>query len=382
MKIYEKILNENLTEILAHNNLENKKIILFGKNYPSILIKRFLENYGISVYAFIDNNPNSIGENVDGINVYKPEDLLAVYDDEVFIFIASAHYKEMAEQLQEMGYKVHQHIIQAIDFEFASKEVRNSLKDRHILSLQEIQQESLEMLRYIKEVCDANHITYFMCAGTLLGAVRHKGFIPWDDDIDIAMPYPDYISLKEKILQEGRYNFRDLDNCELFLYGYAKMESKKIMGEAFGFSDSLDQALSIDIFPIYSLPDDEKEREFAIAENIRLKKCIRYKYNHMVGEEKLYNLKKELVKLWTDIGYHRTKQVMKTCVGAAGYGKEEFVSYEAYGKMIPMEFCGELFSAPIGYDEILHTFYGDYMQLPPIEKQKTHHKCLYYYKQD
>lgn len=378
MNIYEKILNDNLSKYISGNDMKNRKLILFGKNYPSILIKRFLEQNHLTVSAFIDNNPNSIGEIVEGVQVYKPEDLLSVFNDNVVVFIASSHYAEMAMQLQKLGYKEGQHIIQAIDFELAAKETRYSLRNHHVLSLQEIQQESLEIFRYIKDLCERYHITYFMCAGTLLGAVRHKGFIPWDDDIDVAMPYPDYVRFKEKVQQEGRYNYRDLDSCELFLFGYAKIESKEIVGEALGFPDLVDCALSIDIFPIYSLPDDENERKFMISENTRLKNCIKYKYNHLVGEQKLYNAKKELVKLWTDIGYHKTKQVMKTCVGAAGYGKEEFVSYEAYGEMIPMEFCGEYFSAPIGYDEILHTFYGDYMQLPPKEKQRTHHKCIYY----
>ncbi len=380
--IFVEVLEKTLKSYLSHYDILNKKLILFGKNYPSILVKKFLETQGYSIYAFIDNNPNSIGELVDNILVYKPEDLLEDFDETYVVFIASSHYREMSKQLQEMGYEENTHIVQAIDFVAAEQEVRSSLSNVPIFDLKETQMESFKILQYIDSVCKKHDLTYFMCGGTLLGAVRHKGFIPWDDDIDLAMPYLDYVRLKEIVQREGKYNYRDLESCELFQFGYAKVESKEILAKVFGFPDLVDRALAIDIFPIYSLPDNIVEREKVILENQGLKQCIKYKYNHMTGEKKLYDVKKQLVNLWTEVGYYRTERVMRTCVGAAGYGQEEMVSYEAYSKGIPMEFCGGQFSAPVGYDEILKTFYGDYMKLPPVEKRKTHHRCIYYRKVD
>ncbi len=371
-------LFQNLEKIISKKILENKKIILFGASVPSIKIKEFLKSKNYTVSFIIDNNKEKIGKLFYGTNVYSPEELFKISNNDIVILIASSHYKEMSQQLQKMGYIPKKHIFDVINFADLERRIKETIKRYDVLSLKEIQQEEFAILCYIKNICKKNDISYFLCAGTMLGAVRHKGFIPWDDDIDISVPYTDYFKLIELILQEKKYTIVNDENCDLFRWGYTKVCHKNILGQQIGFPIPSPIGLAIDIFPIYSLPDDEFEYKKTILENERLKGMLKDECIFHLETEQFYKLKKYLRDLWHTIGYKKTKKVMRTCVEVPGNAEEEFVSYEAYEKFIEMEFCEELFPVPIGYDEILKTLYGNYWELPPEEKRKSHHPFIYY----
>lgn len=371
-------LFQNLEILISEGKLENKKIILFGAAVPSAKIKDFLESKNYTISAIIDNNKEKSGTLFYDIPVYSPEERLETFDNDIIVFIASSHYKEMSRQLETMGYLPEKHIVDIIHFDDLEKRIKKTINQYHMLSLKEIQQEEFKILCHIKNICKQNNIPYFLSGGTLLGAVRHKGFIPWDDDIDIAVPYTDYPRLIKLILQDGKYNLINDETCDLFRWGYSKVCHKDILGQQIGFPVLSPIGLFIDIFPIYSLPDNEYEYKELILENEKLKIMLKDECIFHLERDKFYELKKRLIALWHTVGYKRTKRVMRTCVGVAGYFKEEFVSYKAYEESIEMEFCGELFSVPSGYDEILKALYGDYWKLPPEEKRKSHHTYIYY----
>src|SRR5690625_114441 len=126
------------------------------------------------------------------------------------------------------------------------------------LDLEEIKQIQLSILRRVAFFCKQHDIAYFLCGGTLLGAVRHKGFIPWDDDIDIMMPRPSY----EKFLKEFKYEHLSLyhyKKTKNYGYPFIKIgEDRTVLRETF-IKKNIDMGVFIDVFPIDGFPKKEKD---------------------------------------------------------------------------------------------------------------------------
>lgn len=379
--MYRKILYENIDKLIRTNKLDDKRIYAFGKNYPAFLTKDYLSEHGYELSAFLDNN--SKGGSVEGIPVIHPSELSGT---DIVVLITSEHFDDMCRQLEGMGYIRDDQIFRLVDITSDSEDRQRVLKECHdnyqVLNDEEIKKESLKILKYIKKVCDGNAIPYYLCAGTLLGAVRHQGFIPWDDDIDVTVPVTHCEKLKDIIRKEGKYVIFSQKDSELLKWNYFKICDPEIGDIPLGFGDRMTHGLSIDIFPLYSLPDDPEEYDRVVKENERLKNLIRYEYNHQVGKhgKEYLETRKKLVELWDDIGLTETKRVMRTCIEVPGYNKEDFASAAAYKDTIMMKFCDDVFPAPAGYDEILTNLYGDYMELPPEEKRCSHHTSVYYYR--
>lgn len=131
------------------------------------------------------------------------------------------------------------------------------------LTVEEYKACVLNVLEKIDYVCRENGYTYMICYGTLLGAVRHKGFIPWDDDIDIVMPREDYYKLGSYIIEhpELELNYIDISNRNDTFYYCAKVcDSKTIVKEG-RYRELKGYGAFVDIFPLDYLPEDKKERE-------------------------------------------------------------------------------------------------------------------------
>lgn len=371
-------LYENIDKLYNENKIQNKRIVLFGLSSSTFAIKNYIEEKGDKIDAIIDNNKKFIGQTVAGMHIYKPEELLGNYDDNFIILIASSHFDEMKEQLAVMGYKKDIHIISIIDFNGILEKINNEGKRHKALSLEEIQNEELKILRDIKNICNDNGLRYYLCAGTMLGAVRHKGFIPWDDDIDISMPYPDYLKLLDILIKQGKYDVLNDRTCKNYRGIYTKVLSKEIKAIHKGFPTCTKTGLNIDIFPLYSIPDDKREAEQLLLKNKESKILLQNVMSYEIDSEKFLELRDGLAKMWNSIGFEKTENVIRTCVGAAGYYKEEIIPYKDYESAVDMEFCGEPFSVPVGYDKILTELFGDYMTLPPENKRVTHHKYIFY----
>ena len=255
------------------------------------------------------------------------------------------------------------------------------------LSLREIQQEELNLLLQFHEFCKEKNLIYYLCGGTLLGAVRHKGFIPWDDDIDISMPRPDYdrmiqmIRNKETNLQVRAF---ELGNFE---FPYAKLINPNLEVKL-EYSTSKASYLWVDIFPIDGLPDSLKETE-ALYKKVHyllmslkiaqakpgtgksfVKKIIKLFVQHLLnlyGEKRLANHLKSLA-LGTP--YASAKWVGGVTWGLYGIG--ERVPKNEFEKTVLLEFEGLQLPTFSCWEMYLKGMYGDYMKLPPEEKRLTH----------
>jgi len=251
------------------------------------------------------------------------------------------------------------------------------------LSLEEVKAIELEILKYVKKICDDNKLKYFLCGGTLLGAIRHKGFIPWDDDIDIALPRNDYMKLIDILKGGHRYRCLSYYDNEDYHYPYAKViDTHTILIEHDQYPIK-GLGVCIDIFPIDGLPRDSwrvwyhmtKLKVFRKMLGLSLQKypssnVVKYitrSFSRIIGWKRWIRYVERLA---TKYDFNNGDKV--GCI-VAGYFEKEVVSKGVFEKTIDVEFEGEIFPAPVGYDEYLTSLYGDYMKLPPEEKRISPH---------
>lgn len=269
------------------------------------------------------------------------------------------------------------------------------------MTLQEIKDCSIGVLNFIDEVCRENNLHYYLCGGSLLGAVRHKGFIPWDDDIDIMMPRSDYVKLFEIWPQNTRYSVLNYKNTKDFLYAYGKaIDLSTVKKESI---TACQLGVDVDIFPIDGLPSDDKEARayYKIIERIQRRLTLQLSsYGrgstlvHTVARNILIFFLKIFSFLdWTSL-YKVIKRFDKVAQRYTGkntgycgvtaishYGIKEKNPVENYRESVFVTFEGKEYPAPIGYADYLSRLYGkDYMQLPPEDMRKSHHNYEAYWK--
>lgn len=258
-----------------------------------------------------------------------------------------------------------------------------------LLKIEETKKIQLNILRLVSEFCQKNNLSYFLCAGTMLGAVRHKGFIPWDDDIDIMMPREDY----EKLIE----NFK-IPNLELYhqkyypKYGYPflKIGDKRTFLKEDYIVYNNPIGISIDVFPIDGFPNSKDERERHIRKLGFYKKLIFWKlyalstkmdfYKKIIFEiiRKIIPIKYVLHKMDKTAKKHSLKNSNEFAgLAVWGYGKKEICPRWIYNETAEFNFEGFRFKGLKNYDIYLKSLYGDYMQLPPKEERvpKHHYEC-------
>ena len=269
---------------------------------------------------------------------------------------------------------------------------------REIKDLKELQQILLDILVYLDKVCRENNLKYFMVDGTLLGAVRHKGFIPWDDDIDVWMPRKDYDKLAEYVnYDDSPYSFQNPQNVKGFTYSFGKLVDQRTRIEE-SFDIQIEMGLFIDVFPYDGLPDPgtrkynrfldkcmflQSQRIAALytwdeskkIRNASLFGWLTWKLRRIIGCK---NIVKMIDKNSRTFPVEGSKMVGSL---GAGYKKEQMVDREITEELIELEFEGHKFFAPKAYDSYLRNMYGDYMQLPPEEKRVVKHLSKSWWKE-
>ncbi len=255
------------------------------------------------------------------------------------------------------------------------------LTDEELRCLQKIQ---LEMLVEVKRICNKNHIKYSLIGGTLLGAIRHKGYIPWDDDADVGMLREDYEKFRivcESELDADKFYFQDDRNTEGYRWGYGKLRRKNtlFMRENQSHLD-FGQEVFIDIFPLDFAPDNTLLRKLHAFHCF----CIRKILWAPVGAR----VEKNIFKKWV---YKVLERIPKECIYSHYYKYINsrnssntvrlnlFPTRRPYGfaiaffkELVDVMFEGENFPGSKYFDAYLTIKYGDYMKLPPEEERKVH----------
>ena len=250
------------------------------------------------------------------------------------------------------------------------------------INIDELRSIQLDLLQKTTEFCENNGLRYFLCGGTLIGAVRHKGFIPWDDDIDIAMPRPDYDQFIKTFNRTGNYwQVVNLDINPDYAYPFAKVFDNRTVfnelhypGETFG--------VYIDVFPADGVKNKTQVRKIMLLH--KLLNTKRANYYHRTLLKMIINTLGKLFLL--PFSAHQIATCMDKearrydfySVPSAGVianplNLGEKVDKSVFDSDVYQEFEGRKYRVPVGYDTWLRSIYGDYMQLPPEEHRVAHH---------
>ena len=266
------------------------------------------------------------------------------------------------------------------------------------MTVKEIQEVNLGILKHIDAFCKSRGLRYFLSDGTLLGAIRHRGFIPWDDDADVCMPRPDYNRFVREYIDTPKYKLCALERRNSFMV-YARLsereETKFIINAPWTFEDV---GVSLDVLPLDGCSGDKEQFEDYAGRLVnfrnevvecRRKMKIPLAYRHdPVGFAK--DIVHHFTHFWKILKYspkakrlllkerelrqmmdYTTSEYCTTTLQVVNYEKKLW-RREWFDESIKADFCGCEFPIPAGYDERLKAEYGDYMT-PPPEKERADH---------
>lgn len=243
----------------------------------------------------------------------------------------------------------------------------------------------------VDRICRKENIHYTLTGGSLIGAVRHKGFIPWDDDMDIAMLRNDYEMFLDACNKELRNTFfiQTIETDLNYPYGFAKLTLKGTNYVQEGHEgEKWQKGIFVDIFPMDNVPDKEIQKFFHKTINYLLIKLLQCKENSGIGKESktkvLIGFLLTTVSKFFSIAFltkhlqHNMKKYMgadtKMVCNLGGYYKyeKETTKRSYYKDYIETSFSDRKYMIIKEYDLYLKKIYGNYMELPPIEKRRTH----------
>lgn len=262
---------------------------------------------------------------------------------------------------------------------------------------EELKSVSLHILEAADQYCREHQLTYYLFYGTLLGAARHKGFIPWDDDVDIAMPRKDYEQFIRNFSDDtGRYRVISSLNTPDLHTAWAKIiDTSTELIEDVNHPNQL--GVFVDVFPLDYLPGDTKtaDRQMSRGRRIYLmmqakqlktdkkrhfyKNCILIAGRVLMRPFSYQSINRRAtanaVKYNNVENPEQTAMIVGTC-----YREHEVWDIRDFQKTAYLPFEGKEYPVPGNYDDVLKVRYGDYMTLPPEEERKTHHMFKAYWK--
>ncbi len=249
------------------------------------------------------------------------------------------------------------------------------------LTLRERQLEYLRILKELDRYCTENGLRYYMGCGTLIGAVRHKGFIPWDDDLDVFMPRPDFLKLNSDYSSDD-YTFHTLYNDKSHAFNFGRFccndiytPQKNIKSFTFG----------IDVYVINGAPSSREEQIKHMDETFvfirRKEKLVRFRdalvRNHFWPFRSLDFPLLNRVLRKAESQFSKYNYESSDFIWPYGGGRL-IMKKDNYGTPIKLQFEDCFFCAPEHYHDVLTLGYGDYMKLPPVEERQPYHGNEYY----
>ena len=257
--------------------------------------------------------------------------------------------------------------------------------DKNSRYLKSLHNEILSIMDEIDRVCKENGFRYYLIGGSLLGAVRHRGFIPWDDDLDIVMPRDDlnqFIAIADKVLKKD-FQLEWITTNDSYFQIFPKVAKKGTEFKEEGLPNSYKMGIFVDIFPLDASPDYCRATERIKRRAKRLRNIA---YARTAGNHGHHGILYRILSLFFSNRFlsYRITKVLQTAskLGQTHYAnfgsqyslRKQTMPIEWYGEGDPIQFEDREYIAPKMKEKVLTSIFGpNYMQLPPEEKRRTHY---------
>ncbi len=260
---------------------------------------------------------------------------------------------------------------------------------QEVTDVNEIQQMELGIMEYIHKVCQKIGVKYFLAYGSLIGAVRHQGFIPWDDDMDICMLREDYEKLQDYLIAnpDERYEVMSYKNNLNYVYPFMKVQDNHtyLLEEDVRIDSNM--GIYVDIFPVDGYEDDVQFKN-KMTKLIKKRQLSCYTFKGITNTKSVLNSLLRYVSVIIFYFTNTNKYVaqieeLAKSRKVSDYEQVDYLIYKDMNKPVWRRewleqvttgtFEGKEFTIPKNYHEILTSDYGDYMQLPPVEQRVSHH---------
>ncbi len=365
-------LYSNLDLLIRGAVLKGKRVFLFSANSESGKMRYYLREKGIVVEGIVDNDPSKRGMTQYGLRIFSPKEVFGAFDDDIRVLIATQYVDSMIAQMESFGYRLSKHIFVVLDLARACSDFRFvDRSDCSPIDLSEKKKSMLGTLELIDSYCTSSGIQYYLGFGSMLGAVRHKGMIPWDDDVDILMPLPDYVEFSNATNNRGwnqRYSvYTSFSNCDYFFTELGLVADNNYICD-FACNPQYTAGYPVDVYPIIGLPEGREEQKNYI-ELLKEKESMLWTYRNSVDDMK--EKRAEINELMGKYDYYDSEycMIMIGHVAAKGPMRKKWFS-----ETCKMSFENKKLNVPIGYDEWLTWMYGDYMTPPPEnERDEKYH---------
>lgn len=270
------------------------------------------------------------------------------------------------------------------------------------MTINDVQQVSLNILKDVHEFCVENNIRYSLCGGTLIGAMRHNGFIPWDDDVDLIMPKPDYDRFVRSYISKNGYKLfspevKGNEEVRLRISKVCDMKLTAVKQDYYAWTD-IETGVGIDIIPAIGAPSTEREARKFIKQYLTyacLLNCYRVSLaskefieNKRLPEKLLFLIKRLVGNCIGERSIEKIIEFQKKYdfdkaqyfCGGFRYGFGEWQPKNIFDELILHKFEDGEFLITSRYDEYLKCLFGNYMELPPEEQRVSHDFYGYYWK--
>ena len=264
-----------------------------------------------------------------------------------------------------------------------------NIRYEEVTDISEIQKMELGIMEYIHEVCQKIGAKYFLAYGSLIGAVRHKGFIPWDDDMDICMLRDDYKKLQDYLIAhpDERYELMSYKNNINYVYPFMKIKDNQTYLVEEDVRIDSNMGIYVDIFPVDGYEDDQAFKD-KMTKIIKKRQLSCYTFKGITNTKSVVNSMIRYISVMIFYFTNTNKYVSQIDELAKSrkvedYEQVDYLIYKDMNKPVwkrewlenveTGNFEGKEFMIPNHYHEILTSDYGNYMQLPPVEQQVSHH---------
>lgn len=358
----------------------SSKVAILGLDDYSFALKTLLMANGIDAYAYVSADENKsvkvkrsikivtakyVNRSALPIRVLSVEEWVRESGNNGIILYASKDCSREIEQLADVKDK---RLFCVYDWE--DNELQRNIRGLRCMTLDEMKAVEINILNFFDQYCAKHHLRYWLSGGSMLGTIRHKGFIPWDDDIDVFMPDVDYERFLNLFEENENYKCQAVDD-ENDVWGHYKFvrlaDKKTLMIEKYPFYNHV-LGVNIEILPIVGLPDGHEERIDYIRRyekiNVRRREIFFQCCGDMNEFRNVWRAEKPVFETY------KFDEARYVGVLGTGYYEKDCTSHAVYEQTLRMPFENIMVNIPAGYQEYLDNLYGKGWEVWPAEAER------------